>query len=273
MAFREELLETVSHKNVYSKMQLQEGVTLIYDGINSSIYVLEGEGAAFVVDTGELNSNLVDYIRKEVTDAPLTLVLTHGHGDHALHANEFPEFCMSSEDDYLVRNLGIAIGNRRNIKDGDVISIPGLELTVVDCHGHTPGSMAFVDHKHKAVFHGDAFCNGRNLWMQIPRCSGLREFRETVLRVMYELKFMGVDESYAFYGGHIDQRYGCRFDPGRDNAPGFPLMEDLAELCRLLVTGELKGKPEKQDPSMGGRRAYAAHFGGAEMLYTLKQLS
>ena len=86
----------------YSHEKLIPGITWIYDGINDSTYVDESEDSAFVIDTGMRNESLTDYIRKNITDKPLTLVVTHGHLDHSMHVAEFDRFYMSAKDDYLV---------------------------------------------------------------------------------------------------------------------------------------------------------------------------
>ena len=256
----------------YSHEKLIPGITWIYDGINDSTYVDESEDSAFVIDTGMRDESLTDYIRKNITDKPLTLVVTHGHLDHSMHVAEFDRFYMSAKDDYLVPEKAHADFSKRiNIQGGDIIRIPGLDLTVVDSAGHTPGSVSFVDRTHRAVFHGDAFSNGANVWMQLPGCSDLSAYRDNILSAVAAMKKYGVDDSWIFPGGHYEQKFGFPDPRYQPNEPGILLMEHMAQLCQKLINGEIVGEfvPEMD---RFGDRVYSARYEKAWMLYTLKQV-
>ncbi len=258
-----------AHK--YTVTKLTNEITWIFDGENCSIYVDESDEAAFVIDTGLAPGSILDVIRT-VTDKPLTLVLTHGHLDHTMKIREFGKFYMSELDNHLIPEMaGVDFSKEINIVPGDVISIPGLDLTVVDAHGHTPGSVIFVDKKHKALFTGDAFANGRCVWMQLEGCDILSEYRATIRTAIDTMKAIGVDNSWLFLGGHLDQRWQFRPEPIEDNPCSFDMWEDLIVLCDKLLSGEITGEVETQDMSAGDQ-AYNAHYGRAEMLYTLKQV-
>ena len=259
-------------KGQYTHEELIPGITWIYDGINDSIYVDESDREAFVIDTGMRDESLTDYIRKNITKIPLTLAVTHGHLDHSMHVAEFDCFYMSEKDDHLIPEKAHADFSKRiNIQNRDVISIPGLDLIVVDSAGHTPGSVSFIDRKHKAVFHGDAFSNGANVWMQLPGCSDLSEYLNTILRAIDTMKEFGVDNSWIFPGGHYEQKYGFPDPKYQPNEPGLLLMEQMAELCRKLIDGEIEGDfvPEMD---RFGDKVYSARYEKAWMLYTLKQV-
>lgn len=261
----------VMEKNKYTVTKITDEITWIYDGDNSSIYVDEAEDAAFVIDTGMAPTSLVEAIRT-VTDKPLTLVITHGHLDHSMKAAEFDKFYMSELDNHLIpEEAGVDLSKEINIVSGDVITIPGLDLVVVDAHGHTPGSVLFVDRKHKAIFSGDAFCNGRNVWLQLPGCSHLADYRDTIRKAIATVKAMGADDSWLFLGGHLDQRWQFRPEPIEDNLPCFGMWEDLAVLCDKLLSGEIVGETELED-MMAIDQPYHAHYGRAEILYTLDQI-
>lgn len=255
----------------YTITELEPGITWLYDGINDSIYVDETEEAAWVIDTGMAPGCLMEELRK-VTEKPLTLVVTHGHLDHVMKAAEFDSFYMSSLDDRLVTaEANVDFSRRIHIADGDILRIKGSELHVVALPGHTAGSVLYVNQKKKIVYDGDAMCNGRNVWLQLPGCSKLSDYADSLEQAMAKLKKLGVDETWNFLSGHYEQRFQSRVCSLADNAPNLQMMEDSITLCRKLVSGELTGEIETMDKSMGDQ-AYHAHYGKAEMLYTLKQL-
>ena len=259
-------------KGKYTHETLLPGITWIYDGINDSIYVDESDEAAFVIDTGMRDESLVDYIRRNITDKPLTLVITHGHLDHTMRVSEFDCFYMSAKDDFLVPEKAHADFSKRiDIHERDVIRIPGLDLVVVDSAGHTPGSVSLLDRKHKAVFHGDAFSNGANVWMQLPGCSDLSVYSQSILNAIDTMREFGVDDSWIFPGGHYEQKYGFPDPKYQPNEPGLLLMEQMAELCRKLIDREIEGEFMPEMDRLGDR-VYSARYEKAWMLYTLKQV-
>ena len=259
-------------KDKYTHDQMLPGITWIYDGINDSIYVDESEEEAFVVDTGMRDESLIDYIRQNITQKPLTCVLTHGHLDHSMKAGEFDRFYMSAKDDYLIpERASVDLQRRIDIKDRDIISISGLDLVAVDSTGHTPGSISFIDRQHRVVFSGDAFSSGANVWMQLQGCPDLSAYRETILKAIATMKEFGVDETWTFLGGHYEQKYLFSDPAYQPNEPGLLLMEQMAELCRRLLAGETEGEVV---PGMDrfGDTVYCATYEKAQMLYTKKQL-
>ena len=259
-------------RDQYTHETIIPGITWIYDGINDSIYVDESEEAAFVIDTGMRDESLTDYIRQNITKKPLTLVVTHGHLDHSMKVAEFDRFYMSKKDDDIVPEKAHADFSKRiDIQEGDVISIPGLDLVVVNSAGHTPGSVSFLDRTHKAVFHGDAFSNGANVWMQLRGCPPLSEYKRNILAAIETMKKYGVDDSWIFPGGHYEQKYGFPDPEFQPNEPGLLLMEHMAELCQKLIDGEIVGE-YLPDMDRFGDKVYSARYKKAWMLYTLKQV-
>ncbi|MBR6323227.1 MAG: MBL fold metallo-hydrolase [Lachnospiraceae bacterium] len=259
-------------KNQYTHETLLPGLTWIYDGINDSIYVDESDEAAFVIDTGMLDQNLTEYIRKNITEKPLTLVVTHGHGDHVMRAAEFGSFYMSAKDDRILpARAGIDLANRIDVKDRDIIKIPGLDLVAVDSTGHTPGSLSFIDRKHQVVFSGDAFSSGANVWMQLPGCTDLSAYRACILKAIETMREFGVDENWTFAGGHYEQKFGFPDPKYQPNEPGITLMAQMAELCRMLVEKEIEGEIVPEMDRFGDT-VYSARYEKAWILYTLKQV-
>ena len=56
---------------------------------NESLYLVEGNDRAVLLDAGT-NIPGLDKIVAQITSKPVTLMLTHGHGDHVGGAGPFP---------------------------------------------------------------------------------------------------------------------------------------------------------------------------------------
>ena len=73
------------------------GVFHIRDGMGVCMTLLRGEKRALLVDTGYGAEDVAAFVRT-LTDLPLTVVLTHGHHDHALGSRWFGEVHLLPED-------------------------------------------------------------------------------------------------------------------------------------------------------------------------------
>lgn len=146
-------------------------------------YLAEGEKEAVLIDTGCGLGDLRSYI-ESLTDKPVTVLLTHGHLDHAPGAVQFDKVYMSPQDldIYEAHHL---ISRRMEYLDGtsaagkyrpeDLLPEAALEqfiplydgicLDLGDyhikgfaCGGHTPGSFVFLLQEDEMLLLGDA-CN------------------------------------------------------------------------------------------------------------------
>lgn len=150
--------------------------------ISEDVYKIKGDGNVYLIlnpeptliDTGDSVDSL--HISSEIEKIiPLTevknVLLTHLHYDHSGNVNLFPNarfyaskvaienfrvspkdaffYDISNETDKILREKLQPLPNE----------IVGLE--VIDCPGHTKGSVAFLDKKRKFLFSGDTlFENG-----------------------------------------------------------------------------------------------------------------
>ncbi len=106
-----------------------------------------------------------------------SIFLTHAHVDHMAGMNElrakFPEaeLYMSRGDAAYLRdpakNLSYEFPTHvlvddpdHWVKGGDHIQTCGLDFTVFDTPGHTPGGISFYEEKEKIVFTGDSLFQG-----------------------------------------------------------------------------------------------------------------
>lgn len=109
-------------KFVYEKVS--EHITRIFAFETELMYLIEGENQAILLDTGSGLGSLygcVQEILKEHyhEDLPLSILITHGHVDHAMGANEFDEcgcsVYMSYKDAYIYENHGKDAFRKQNL--------------------------------------------------------------------------------------------------------------------------------------------------------------
>ena len=126
-----------------------------------------------VIDPGDSAQMLAEKIKKEGLK-PKAVLLTHGHFDHAMAAEELaelfgiPVYAHEAEKDTLEdsgKNVSIMIGRRDSyhadvyVRDGEVLQLAGMELKVLHTPGHTAGGCCYYLEKEKVLFSGDTlFC-------------------------------------------------------------------------------------------------------------------
>ena len=142
---------------------LQQNCTLLWD---------EETKRAWVVDPG----GDIPRIRGAISELGITVervLLTHGHVDHAGGAAQLrdslpgvPVEGPNERDVFLLddleaqgRRFGIensrAMRPDRFLTEGNVITLAGHQFEVLDCPGHTPGHIVFVDRVGGLAIVGD----------------------------------------------------------------------------------------------------------------------
>lgn len=113
-------------------------------------FLLTEPGRALLIDTGFPDSHVLEAVRT-VTDAPVTVVLTHGDPDHAGGLEDFDEIHLHRGDWALAGG-----GPFLPIREGDVFSCGGYALKAVEIPGHTAGSIALLDRSARLLLPGDS---------------------------------------------------------------------------------------------------------------------
>ena len=90
----------------YSAEKLNTHMTAIRSLTGEIMYLIEGEEKAVLVDTCLGVGHLRKFV-ETLTEKPITVILTHGHVDHALGAPEFDEVYMNPAA--ICRKLSAAI--------------------------------------------------------------------------------------------------------------------------------------------------------------------
>lgn len=130
---------------------LSDGVFAIRDGM-VNLFVVKGPSGLVCVDAGWRCSvvlNGFSALGLEIGQVA-AVFLTHSHWDHARAAGAFP-----SAQIYLGEGEPAVGREAQTVRDGQVVTVAGLEVRVVATPGHTLGSVSYVIGE-RLLFVGDA---------------------------------------------------------------------------------------------------------------------
>ena len=157
--------------------KINDHIFLMDDHQDATWYVVSGKDRAVVIDTSVGMSNVRREAEK-VTDRPLTLINTHGHGDHIGGNWSFEKAYMNPADLPVAEaNLnrgalyearekyGLRFPDFEPLADGQVFDLGGVTLEVIFFPGHTPGEIVLLDREDRALFTGDGLLE--HLWLQM----------------------------------------------------------------------------------------------------------
>lgn len=156
----------------------------IYDPLGVALYLCGGTEGAALIDTGYGVCGLRAYV-ETLTSKPITILLTHGHVDHAPGAFEYGEAYLNEQDlptleahadlAYRLRlasmanpELGVAARDLvprgdfcvKPLDDGTVFDLGGVSVECYAMPGHTQGSMVMLVPEDRIAVFGDAIGPG-----------------------------------------------------------------------------------------------------------------
>lgn len=184
-------------KNMIHATQMMDNIWMLTDRMGMHMTLLVGKEKALLVDTGYGFDALPEAV-KEITDLPVTVVLTHGHHDHAcgacqfetvlVHPLEVPVFALYAskwrkrvwqqakdkklnlsdwtEDGYT----SLPCGSYKETEETE-IDLGGLTAQILHCPGHTKGSLCVYVKERKLLLPGDDM--NPTTWIFFPECEGL----------------------------------------------------------------------------------------------------
>ena len=167
--------------------QIRPNVHLIDDAGESTCYLITGSERALLVDTANGYEDLAEIVRS-LTDLPVTVVNTHGHGDHIFGNVYFDEAWMHPADHGLydmffgyakeeMDKHGLKACPVRALEIGQIFDLGGVQLEVVDLKGHTAGSIGLLDKAARIIYTGDGL--NTHLWMQLDHSLPISTMLET----------------------------------------------------------------------------------------------
>lgn len=197
----------------YRIESVRPGLTRIWDIAHTAIYLVEGIDKAVLIDTGVGVGDLKAVV-DGLTDKPITVLLTHGHVDHALGAKGFSDIRISPLDQnvyahhsdlearrgYVLSTAGqgstsklladipdadyqkpCAFSEFKPLAPGDRFDLGGVTIEVLRGAGHTPGTLTLLIPEWRILVLGDA-CNQFTLLLD-QESSSVSEYREMLLKL------------------------------------------------------------------------------------------
>ena len=182
-----------TYQDWFDVYRLGEGTYAIYEPNQfeeAICYLVEGADRAVLIDAGTGIGDITQVIG-QLTDLPVSVVLTHEHYDHVGQAYRFEQIAAFEDsaalwvlragrdnpslqryltDDYLWKPLPEGFDPEawtipslvptEFIRDGDVIDLGDRELEVIYTPGHSPGSVCLLDRANRMMWTGDLFFPG-----------------------------------------------------------------------------------------------------------------
>lgn len=170
------------------KITAMENQLYILDDGRVRTFLIVGSEHALLIDTGFADSGVFEAV-KEITDLPVTVLLTHADPDHSGGLGAFGE-CFVMEADWQMIDSKII---RHPLREGDVFSCGAYKLEVIAIPGHTYGSAAFWDREKGLMLSGDSlqkegpifmFGKNRNLDLYIESLKKLLPLADQIQTIL-----------------------------------------------------------------------------------------
>lgn len=209
-----------------------------YDNkVSVYMYLLEGEKEALLIDTG-LGAITLYTICKELTDRPITVVLTHGHVDHIGGTGAFDKVWLAKEDEALyhahselkVRNIftkeellpvkeQLLYFTRHMIFD-----LGKRTVEVIPTPGHSVGSVCLLDKERRWLFTGDTCCKAHVL-LQMQYAAPILTYRKSIQ-----------------YLWNRQQDYDITWPGHHDKPVEKQVIKDFLEAVDGIINGTMEGE-------------------------------
>lgn len=236
--------------NYFRTENLSDCLIRIYGVCGEQMYLIIGKEKAALIDTGCGVGDLRQEADK-LTDKPVTVLLTHGHVDHAFGANGFPVIYMSDKDNEIFKSHSLEENSRlffsanpdfseewfehkapvpvlkdfKNLEDGDEFDLGGIHIDVYECPGHTQGSMCFLLREWKILITGDA-CNPAT-FLFFPETCTVLEYRDNL--TVLEKRTQGKYDRILFSHG-----------TGESTAD---IISNVIDVCNDILDGNFGSQP------------------------------
>ena len=231
--------------------KLEDHVWVVETTDKTTMYIIEGNDKAMLIDTGTKCDKLDEVIRT-ITKKPLYVVITHAHGDHDGNIGYFKEIYLHPADTVLMDKT--YKGKIHFVKDGDVFDLGGKKIEVSHTPAHTPGSIVLLDRQAGICYSGDAFGSGQ-VWLQLRPYSPMKTYIESCKK-MEKLMDEGITKVYCGHYPYVKKAYNKQY------------ITEMRTLAEELVNGTApKATPHPQKVSIGSDHPMMVTLGEATIVF------
>lgn len=245
------------NKCFFSAEQIGTGVIRITGAGNELMYLIIGSKSAALIDAGSGVGNIREFV-ESLTKIPIIVILTHAHIDHSAGAFYFHDVYLNESDTKLLdlefnkeecklmylgikdfvagtnKELAMSLQKedmvkpyRKNflpLKDGDTFDLGGLTLEILECPGHTTGSVVVLIKEQRAIIFGDS-CNPL-VWLFLPESTDVAEYKVSLLKIKAR------EEEYdKVYLSHAPK------DAAKE------ILDEVIHVCNLILAGKSDNVP------------------------------
>ncbi len=229
--------------------KVTERITRIYAFCTELMYLVEGEERAALLDTGSGFGSLKTAVDK-LTNKPVSVLLTHGHTDHAMGSLEFSDVYMNPEDEYIYlphgesafRHEGMSMADGvviaeedyietapfshyKALKHGDTFDLGGVTIEIYACPGHTRSSVAMLVREERALLLGDS-CNGFTFMFED-----------------YSLPIEEYEENLALLKSQVEGKYDIVLASHGDGKLETDILDGVIAVCEDIRSGNTDDVP------------------------------
>lgn len=235
----------------YRHRKLDGDITAIFSISGENMYLIEGSQKAVLIDAGVGLGNLKEYV-DNLTHKDLTVILTHGHMDHAMGGAQFEAVYMNGADEGLYykgmdpekRIQYIQMGlpdptmgitqeslnpktdlHYKMLQDGDSFDLGGIHIDVYSLPGHTPGSMVVLIREKGILILGDACTDATFLFGE--EASSVEEYYENLQKVSKKLE------------GKYQTVFRSHGEPNVDK----DMLKKVIQVCEDIFQGDVDAVP------------------------------
>ena len=240
--------------NFFDSKKINPYITAIKSKTGEIMYLIEGTKKSVLIDTCIGIKGLKSYIDSIRNNKnPLSVLISHGHIDHAMGAPEFDDCYMNSKDislyqsqcdisgrlEYAKMCMGKEAENLSEdefikaapdykfseLSENMKIDLGDITIEVYEAAGHTPGCMAFLIPEIKVLVIGDACNNATFLFDDI--CSSVTDYQNNMKKLLDKVSGK-YDQVLIMH--HI-------MDAPKD------ILEEMIALCDDIYAGKIDNVP------------------------------